>query len=202
MVLQQLSFDIPSTKTWKNYRKVWDIQNELIAAHVSLNNYFKVYALNQYIIGEKEGCELLKNSNKYAQNDEEITSDINADVYINNRINLLNKITEYASTGNTYIIINSKAYKRDRYQSGLIKKYRGNKCQFYSHTIRKQNGEYYIEASRITSKLEGGDEKLENILVLYPNCHKLFDLGSREKNRKDKNEIFGKIKRGRIFYNT
>ncbi|WP_062326411.1 hypothetical protein [Treponema endosymbiont of Eucomonympha sp.] len=158
-----------------------------------MNNYFKVDALNQYIIGEKEGCELLKNSNEYAQNDEEITSDINADVYINNRINLLNKITEYASTGNTYIIINSKAYKRDRYQSGLIKKYRGNKCQFYSHTIRKQNGEYYIEASRITSKLEGGDEKLENILVLYPNCHKLFDLGSREKIERTKTKYSVKL---------
>jgi hypothetical protein len=82
--------------------KIWDIQNELIATHVSLNNYFKADVLNQYIIGEKEGCELLKilkNSNEYAQNDEEITSDINAGVCINNRINLLNKIAEYASTG-------------------------------------------------------------------------------------------------------
>ncbi|WP_187151998.1 HNH endonuclease [Treponema endosymbiont of Eucomonympha sp.] len=114
-------------------------------------------------------------------------------MYINNRINLLNKITEYASTGNAYIIINSKAYKRDLYQIGLIKKYRGNKCQFCSHTIRKKSGEYYSEASHITPKSEGGDEKLENILVLCPNCHKLFDLGSREEIERTKTKYSVKL---------
>ena len=67
-----------------------------------------------------------------------------------------------------------------------MKKYRDYKCQFCSTTILKANGEYYIEACHIKPKAEGGKDSFDNILILCPNCHKLFDYGKRsnEKNLK------------------
>lgn len=62
----------------------------------------------------------------------------------------------------------------------LIKKYRRYQCQFCSTTIQKANGDYYIEACHIKPKAEGGKDSFDNILILCPNCHKLFDFGKRE----------------------
>ena len=70
-----------------------------------------------------------------------------------------------------------------------IKKYRNYKCQFCSSTILKENGDCYIEACHIKPKAEGGKDKLNNILILCPNCHKLFDFGKR-KIKKHTNDYF------------
>ena len=66
------------------------------------------------------------------------------------------------------------------------------KCQFCSTKILKANGDYYIEACHIKAKAEGGKDRLNNILILCPNCHKLFDYGNREneKRTKDKYSVF------------
>ena len=47
--------------------------------------------------------------------------------------------------------------------------------------IGNANGDYYIEACHIKAKAEGGKDRHDNILILCPNCHKLFDFGNREK---------------------
>ena len=60
-----------------------------------------------------------------------------------------------------------------------IKVYRNYTCQFCSTKIQKANGGFYIEACHITPKAEGGKDSLDNILILCPNCHKLFDYGKR-----------------------
>lgn len=63
---------------------------------------------------------------------------------------------------------------------------RDYKCQFCSTTILKANGDYYIEACHVKAKAEGGKDSLDNILILCPNCHKLFDYGNREKEEHSK----------------
>ncbi|MDR3135058.1 MAG: HNH endonuclease [Deltaproteobacteria bacterium] len=61
-----------------------------------------------------------------------------------------------------------------------MKKLRSYKCQFCSKSILKKDKKLYAEACHIKPKSKGGDESLNNILVLCPNCHKEFDLGDRK----------------------
>jgi len=69
---------------------------------------------------------------------------------------------------------------RDAYQVELIKKLRNYKCQFCGTSIIKKCGGLYVEACHIKPKAQGGNESLNNILILCPNCHKTFDLGDRK----------------------
>ncbi|MBT4290054.1 MAG: hypothetical protein HOD92_22240 [Deltaproteobacteria bacterium] len=48
----------------------------------------------------------------------------------------------------------------------------------------KSNGGYYIEACHIKPKAEGDKDHLDNILILCPNCHKLFDYELRTNEKK------------------
>jgi 5-methylcytosine-specific restriction endonuclease McrA len=80
------------------------------------------------------------------------------------------KATE--STGTTPV--------RDHFLMELYKRKYGYACQFCSTTIEKANGKHYIEACHITPVGKDGSDDNDNILVLCPNCHKLFDYGKRE----------------------
>ena len=96
------------------------------------------------------------------------------------------KLIECENDKSEKITINGKIYKRHNYLMVQIKKYRDYKCQFCSTTILKANGDYYIEACHIKPKAEGGKDSLNNILILCPNCHKLFDYGNRVSEKKSK----------------
>lgn len=93
---------------------------------------------------------------------------------------LLKRIQDCENDKSEVITINGKSFKRHNYLMTQIKRYRDFKCQFCSTSILKENGEFYIEACHIEAKANGGKDSLENILVLCPNCHKLFDFGKRE----------------------
>ncbi|WP_296386813.1 HNH endonuclease [Winogradskyella sp.] len=75
------------------------------------------------------------------------------------------------------VYVNQKKYKRDNKAIALIKLLRNNECQICGKHIKKKDGTKYIEAAHIKAKSEGGNETLENILLLCPNHHKEFDLG-------------------------
>ena len=98
------------------------------------------------------------------------------------------KIIDCENDKSEKIAVNGKTYQRHNYLMVQIKKYRDYKCQFCSKMILKANGDYYIEACHIKAKAEGGKDSLVNILVLCPNCHKLFDYGNREKEKHTKDK--------------
>ena len=70
--------------------------------------------------------------------------------------------------------------KRDQCLMELYKKKRGYMCQFCKKQILKENGHYYIEACHIHPVEKDGNDNKDNILILCPNCHKLFDFGKKE----------------------
>ena len=111
----------------------------------------------------------------------EIEHSIETDPVELNKSDLYQKIIDCEKDKSEKITINGKTYKRHNYLMVQIKKFRDYKCQFCSTTILKANGDYYIEACHIKAKAEGGKDSLDNILILCPNCHKLFDFGNKEK---------------------
>jgi len=186
--LNKLGYKISSSKNWKNYKLVKEYQDNLISEYSILDNYFKADALNHFIVAVYQGQELIFD---YLQietfEDEleqhEIERNIQKDL---DKEELHRKIIDCENNKSEKIIINGKTYKRHNYLMTQIKKYRDYKCQFCSTTILKANGNYYIEACHIKAKSEGGNDSLDNILILCPNCHKLFDCGSREKEKHTK----------------
>jgi len=89
------------------------------------------------------------------------------------------------------VTVNHKSYKRNNKIIVLIKILRNSECQICGHSILKKDGSKYIEAAHIVPKHKGGNESRENIILLCPNHHKEFDLGTREitKHNKDKIEF-------------
>ena len=69
----------------------------------------------------------------------------------------------------------------DRRQKEIVKKLNGFKCQICSFTFEwiNANGQKkkFAHADHIIEKANGGDEKLENLLVLCPNHHAMKTLG-------------------------
>lgn len=182
--LSKLGYRISSTKNWTNYKLVKEYQDDLLNIFPTLQNYYKSDALNHFLVAVYQGQELISDylqieifENELEQHEIECGGEIDQ---IDNE-KLYTKIIECENSKSEKITINGKTYKRHNYLMALIKKYRDYKCQFCSTTILKANGAYYIEACHIKPKAEGGKDSLDNILILCPNCHKLFDYGERSK---------------------
>lgn len=97
-----------------------------------------------------------------------------------NKEQLLKKIKLLESTDVEYIEIRGLQIKRRNWIISLIKKFYDYKCQVCNTSIKKKNGDFYIEAAHITAKRLKGHETLDNIILLCPNHHKEFDLGKTE----------------------
>jgi predicted restriction endonuclease len=189
--LRKLGYKISSSKNWTNYELVRKYQDSLLDDFPTLQNYFKADALNHFIIAVYQGQELISDflqienfENELEQH--EIENSVEVDSEKINKEELYKKIIECENEKSEKITINGKAYKRNNYLMVQIKKYRNYKCQFCSTTIPKASGGYYIEACHIKPKAEGGKDSLDNILILCPNCHKLFDYGKRSNENKSK----------------
>lgn len=189
--LNKLGYKISSSKNWTNYELVKKYQDNLLNDFSTLQNYFKADELNHFIVAVYEGQELISDylqienfENELEQH--EIENSVKGDSEEINKKELYEKIVECGNDKSEKIIINGKTYKRHNYLMVQIKKYRDYKCQFCSTTILKASGGYYIEACHIKSKAEGGKDSLDNILILCPNCHKLFDYGKRGNEKKSK----------------
>jgi len=136
---------------------------------------------------EKSNDQIFEEAKEYAKNEFEqlqLLQSVNEE--FTDAKKLADKIQELAAKddGDEMITVNSKQYKRSNYLMVLIKKQRGYQCQFCDVKIRKANGDLYVEACHIEPKKSKGKDKPDNILVLCPNHHKLFDYGKRE------NELF------------
>ena len=154
-----------------------------------LQNYYKSDAFNHFVVAVYHGQELISNYLQIENLDNELEQheiEYNFEVEDINKDKLYEKIIECKNNKSEKITVNGKTYKRHNYLMALIKKYRDYKCQFCTTTILKANGSYYIEACHIKPKAEGGKDALDNILVLCPNCHKLFDYGERSNEKKSK----------------
>ncbi|PKV51907.1 5-methylcytosine-specific restriction protein A [Aquimarina sp. MAR_2010_214] len=93
------------------------------------------------------------------------------------KLQLAQELKNLKPTDPEFIVINSKSYKRDNVTIAKIKELRDYKCQICSHSIKKKDGSYYIEAAHIEPKHLGGNELPNNIILLCPNHHKEFDYG-------------------------
>jgi len=189
--LNKLGYKISSSKNWTNYELVKKYQDNLLNDFSTLQNYFKADALNHFIVAVYQGQELISDylqienfENELEQHEIENSVEIESEEI--NKEELYEKIIECETEKSEKITINGKTYKRHNYLMVQIKKYRDHKCQFCSTTILKANGGYYIEACHIKPKAEGGKDSLDNILILCPNCHKLFDYGNRSNEKKSK----------------
>jgi len=183
--LNRLGYRISSSKNWVNYELVKRYQDRLIDDFPMLQNYFKTDALNHFIVAVYQGKELVLQIEAFENwlEQHDIEHRIKVDSGDINKDDLYKKIIECENDKSEEITVKSKIYKRHNYLMVQIKKYRDYKCQFCSTTILKANGDCYIEACHIKPKAEGGKDSLNNILILCPNCHKLFDYGKREKEK-------------------
>lgn len=105
------------------------------------------------------------------------------------KFEMARELKQLESTDQKIITINHKSYKRDNRIIALIKSLRGLKCQICSKTIKKKDGNFYIEAAHITPKYQNGREASDNIILLCPNHHKEFDLGNTQIIKRDVQQI-------------
>lgn len=201
--LNKLGYKISSSKNWANYQLVKKYQDNLINDFSTLQNYYKTDALNHFIVAVYQGQELISGylqietfENQLEQHEIEVGVKVDSDQI--DKDGLYKKIIECENDKSEKITINGKTYKRHNYLMVQIKKYRDYKCQFCSTKILKANGDYYIEACHIKPKAEGGKDSLDNILILCPNCHKLFDYGKREKEKNSK-DAYSVIINGKTY---
>ena len=192
--LNKLGYQLSSTKNYSNYELVKKYQDHLIKDFPSLKNYYKADALNHFLVAVYQGQELITDylqietfENGLEQNEIEHKIDIDPEEL--DKSDLYQRIIDCENDKSEKITIKGKTYKRHNYLMVQIKKYRDYKCQFCSTKIQKANGDFYIEACHINAKSKGGKDSLNNILILCPNCHKLFDFGKKE-NEKPTNEIY------------
>jgi predicted HNH restriction endonuclease len=176
--LKALDYKISDTKTWKNYLAIHNIQANLIKEYDTVKNYFMADAINEFIIGKPNYIkELVKIKDSIFVANDKIGDDISVDTE-----NALKEIKDIIDNDDEreYITINHKTYKRNQYLMEHIKKHRGYKCQFCGYAVLTKENNYYVEACHITPVANKGKDGYNNILILCPNCHKLFDMGKRE----------------------
>ncbi len=180
--LRTLDYNISKTINFSNYLIVKNIQKKWIESEPLIDNYYKADALNHFIIGTESGINLIRKLKSQdlieANYEQDKLSQLIDDDVVKDK-DLLEHIRKNENESSEYIIIKSKKFKRSNYLMALIKRHRGFKCQFCNETILKEDGSFYIEACHINAKADGGKDVLENILVLCPNHHKLFDFGEK-----------------------
>jgi len=201
--LAKLGYQISGTKNLTNYLKVKKIQNQLIAEFPLIENLYKADALNHFIVAVYKGQVLISDylqieSFQDGLEQNEIDYNTRSSDISSNPNELYLRIKECEKEESERVTIKGKTYKRYNYLMVQIKRYRKFKCQFCNTTILKENGTYYIEACHIKAKAEGKKDQLNNILVLCPNCHKLFDYAKRE-NEIYLGDIFSVILNGKTY---
>lgn len=188
--LNQLGYQLTSTKNFSNYQKVREYQKDLINKYPLLEDYYKADSLNHFIVSIPEGKFLITNYQQASSAKDTLEqSKIDFNIQDNGEINdVFDKIRSCESDESDQITIKGKTYKRNNYLFSLIKKYRDYTCQFCSTKLSIGDGKFYIEACHIKPKSEGGKDKLNNILVLCPNCHKIFDYSERKNEKRTDNQ--------------
>jgi predicted HNH restriction endonuclease len=189
--LNKLGYRISTTKNFTNYGKVRAYQRDLINKYPRLEDYYKADALTHFIVSVPEGKVLISTyQQNFSLQDAMEQAEIDLKVQENEAPNVVyDKIKSCENDKSDKVTIQGKTYKRNSYLFSLIKKYRNFTCQFCSIQLPIGKGKFYIEACHIKPKSVGGKDKLNNILVLCPNCHKIFDYSDR-KNEKLKDDQY------------
>jgi predicted restriction endonuclease len=78
----------------------------------------------------------------------------------------------------TVQVYRSKRYFRDPRKSALLKDLYDHRCQICNIRITDVDGKPYAETHHIRQRSEGGEDEITNMLVLCPNHHIMFELGS------------------------
>ena len=144
---------------------------ELSDAGILESDYAKLVSIYEYYIGNKFKLPFI---NKDEREQNEL---IKIFKKIKSKSDILKELKNLQGTEPEEVIVN---HKRDNKTIALIKLLRDFKCQICGNTIIKKDGNKYIEAAHIKPKHQKGRETLSNIILLCPNHHKEFDLGSLE----------------------
>ena len=147
---------------------------ELSDAGILESDYIKLISIYEYYVGKKFKLPFI---NKDEKEQNELT---NFYKKTKSKAEILNELKNLKESDPEEVIVNHKTYKRDNKTIALIKILRGFKCQICGSSIIKKDGTEYIEAAHIKPKHQKGKEILSNIILLCPNHHKEFDLGSLE----------------------
>lgn len=91
---------------------------------------------------------------------------------------ILEELEALTSNSSDVAIIKSKRYFRDPRKSVLLKELYAYRCQICETKIMDTLGNLYVETHHIKKRSEKGGDEVSNMLVLCPNHHKMFDLGS------------------------
>ncbi|GAB3840283.1 HNH endonuclease [Hymenobacter jeollabukensis] len=105
------------------------------------------------------------------------------------RADIIHALRSLRPTDSQLVTLQLRQYKRDNHTVALLKILRNHACQICQTTIRKQNGQFYIEAAHITPKRLQGCEMPDNLLILCPNHHKEFDFGDTVILSRDPHEL-------------
>lgn len=95
---------------------------------------------------------------------------------------LINNIKD---NGPTAKIIQTTGYKRNQYISYYAKMIANGKCQLCNNDapFYDKNGYPYLESHHITWLSEGGDDALNNVVALCPNCHRRMHIVNDPKDK-------------------
>ena len=160
--------------------------NELFEVGNSEFEYQKLLNIYEIYIGKKF-------KKPFISNDEKEQNELQSIFNKMSKTELLDYINNLNDSDPKEVIVKRKTYKRNNKTIALIKILRNYKCQICSGTIKKKDGNNYIEAAHIKPKHQKGIEKPENIILLCPNHHKEFDLGDLEIMTHDSQKIHFKL---------
>ncbi|MBU3905184.1 MAG: HNH endonuclease [Nanoarchaeota archaeon] len=83
-------------------------------------------------------------------------------------------------------------FKRDIQLVEFLKEYFEYKCIICHKNIKRDDNKPYIESHHVQPLSEGGSDTADNIIIVCPNCHKIFHFG--RKTKRDKMEKLLKTK--------
>lgn len=72
-------------------------------------------------------------------------------------------------------------FKRNKEIVKSLKELYDNKCQICQFTFKKDNGENYSETHHVIPLGQNGSDKIENMVVLCPNCHRQLHYAKNNK---------------------
>lgn len=149
----------------------------------------KLTGLFEFISGEKyPDPRPLGNSDSDEREQEQLARDMEHDISLDaaKRAQMIEELKSLTDRSPERVEYKGRSYRRDNKTIAQLKVLRNFKCQICGNNIRRKDGTFYVEAAHIVPKREKGAEKPSNILILCPNHHKEFDLGS--KNILEQNE--------------
>lgn len=165
-------------------RIILDEIKELQKAGIKLDEYNKLKKIYTFVTNKD-----YSEAEMESYNDEKEQEDLLQIVKTNQREQIIKDLGSINPQTPELVEFRGKQYKRDNKSIIELKILRDFKCQLCEVTIMKKDNTHYIEAAHITEKRHKGPETPDNLLILCPNHHKEFDLGSKKIIERTKEKI-------------